>query len=94
MTSFFSRLFKRALDGIERVGNKLPHPATLFALLALLVALISWIAEMMSVQAIHPADQSVITVNNLLSPTGLRWMYTHIMSNFVKFPPWAMHSPP
>ncbi|NQV31933.1 MAG: AbgT family transporter, partial [Phycisphaeraceae bacterium] len=87
MTSFFSRLFKRALDGIERVGNKLPHPATLFALLALLVALISWLAEMISVRAIHPADQSVITVNNLLSPDGLRWMYTHIMSNFVKFPP-------
>ena len=87
MTTFLSRQFKRALDGIERIGNKLPHPGTLFACLAALVALISWIAKMASVQAIHPADQSIITVNNLLSPDGLRWMYTHVMQNFVTFPP-------
>jgi len=85
--SIFKRLPKKALDFIEFTGNKLPHPATLFALLALLVVLLSWIAEMFSAQAIHPADQSVITVNNLLSGDGLRWMYTSIMSNFVKFPP-------
>ncbi len=87
MSSIFTRSSKKALDCIELVGNKLPHPATLFALLAVLVVLVSWIAEMVSLQAVHPADQSVITVNNLLSPDGLRWMYTHIMSNFVTFPP-------
>ena len=87
MTAFFSRQFKRALDGIERIGNKLPHPGTLFASLAVLVAVISWLAKMASVQAVHPADQSIITVNNLLSPEGLRWIYTHVMQNFVTFPP-------
>ena len=87
MPSILTRLSKKALDFIEFAGNKLPHPATLFALLALLVVLASWIAEMLSVHAVHPADQSVITVNSLLSPDGLRWMYTHIMSNFVTFPP-------
>jgi len=40
------------------------------------VAVASWIAETLSVQAVHPLD-----------PAGLRWMYTHIMSNFVTFPP-------
>lgn len=78
---------KKALDCIELVGNKLPHPGTLFALLAVLVAVVSWIGETVSLQAIHPADQSVITVNNLLSPDGLRWMYTNVMLNFVTFPP-------
>jgi len=87
MTSVFVRPFKKILDLIELIGNKLPHPATLFALLALLVVLVSWLAKMASVQAIHPGDQSVITVNNLLSPEGLRWMYTHVMVNFVTFPP-------
>jgi len=87
MTSIVSLSFKKALDCIERVGNKLPHPATLFALLALLVALLSWLTEMVSLQAIHPGDQSVITVKNLLNPAGLRWMYTHVMLNFVTFPP-------
>jgi aminobenzoyl-glutamate transport protein len=87
MTPIISRLFKKALDWIERVGNKLPHPATLFALLALFVALLSWVTEMVSLQAIHPGDQSIITVKNLLDPVGLRWMYTHVMLNFVTFPP-------
>jgi p-aminobenzoyl-glutamate transporter AbgT len=32
------------LDYVEIAGNKLPHPATLFAGLALLVVIISWIA--------------------------------------------------
>ena len=87
MTSILPQLFKKSLDWIERVGNRLPHPATLFALLALGVALLSWLTEMASLQAIHPGDQSIITVKNLLNPTGLRWMYTHVMLNFVTFPP-------
>lgn len=87
MSLIITRLSKKALDCIELVGNKLPHPGTLFALLAVLVVVASWIAEMVSLEAIHPGDQSVITANNLLSADGLRWMYTNIMSNFVKFPP-------
>jgi len=87
MIGLLSRPFKKSLDWIERIGNRLPHPATLFALLALLVALLSWIAQMLSLQAVHPADQSVITVQNLLSPTGIRWIYTNVMRNFVAFPP-------
>jgi aminobenzoyl-glutamate transport protein len=87
MASIVTRIFKKSLDWIEVVGNKLPHPATLFALLAVLVVIASWLAEMVSLQAIHPADHSVITVNNLLSPTGLRWIYTHVVLNFVTFPP-------
>jgi p-aminobenzoyl-glutamate transporter AbgT len=35
--------FLRMLDYVEIAGNKLPHPATLFAGLALLVVIISWI---------------------------------------------------
>ncbi|NIP23484.1 MAG: AbgT family transporter [Phycisphaerae bacterium] len=87
MASIVTRIFKKSLDWIEAVGNKLPHPATLFALLAVLVVIASWLAEMFSLQATHPADHSVITVNNLLSPTGLRWIYTHVVLNFVTFPP-------
>lgn len=37
------RLLQRVLTGIEVVGNKLPHPATLFALLAVVVVLLSWL---------------------------------------------------
>lgn len=87
MKSFFSKIFSKSLDYIEIIGNKLPHPATLFGLLALIVVIISWIGDIFSLQAVHPADQSLITVKSLLSGDGIRWMYTNITFNFVNFPP-------
>lgn len=86
-TNIFKRWFLRFLDYVEIVGNKLPHPATLFALLALSVVIASWVASMFDLQAIHPVSKEAITINNLLSGDGLRWMYTNIEHNFVEFPP-------
>lgn len=87
MKSFFSKIFSKSLDYIEIIGNKLPHPATLFGLLALAVVVISWIGDLITLQAVHPADKSLITVKSLLSGDGIRWMYTNITFNFVNFPP-------
>ena len=36
-------LISRMLSAIERVGNALPHPATLFAILAGILVLLSWL---------------------------------------------------
>lgn len=80
-------LFNKTLDTIEIIGNKLPHPATLFALLALLVAIASYIGDLFILTAIHPADNSVIRVKNLISSDGIRWIYTNVVYNFVNFPP-------
>lgn len=82
-----SKIFNKTLDIIEYIGNKLPHPATLFALLALLVAIFSMIGSLMDWTAIHPANGSEIKVKNLLSADGLRWIYTNVTHNFVNFPP-------
>ena len=79
--------FARVLDTIEVVGNRLPHPATLFFMMAVLVALLSWWASAMGLQATHPATGEVIAVRNLLSADGIRWIYTNVESNFVNFPP-------
>ena len=79
--------FARVLDTIEVVGNKLPHPATLFLMMAVLVALLSWWASAVGLQAVHPATGEVIQVRNLLSADGIRWIYTNVEPNFVKFPP-------
>lgn len=87
MARLGGRWFKKGLDGIELVGNKLPHPATLFGMLAIAVAIISWLCKAASVQAVHPGDGSIITVESLLSADGIRWIYTHVMLNFVTFPP-------
>jgi aminobenzoyl-glutamate transport protein len=85
--SLTQKIFNKSLDYIELVGNKLPHPATLFALLALLVAVVSWIGDFVNLSAIHPADGSTINVKNLLNGDGIRWIYTNVVQNFVNFPP-------
>ncbi|MFO7873754.1 MAG: AbgT family transporter, partial [Bacteroidales bacterium] len=82
-----NKAFFRALDIIEIVGNRLPHPATIFAMLAGIVILISAITYWLGVSAVHPVDGDVIAVNNLLSADGIRWIYTNILDNFLNFPP-------
>lgn len=79
--------FARVLDTIEIVGNRLPHPATLFLMMAVLVALLSWWASAVGLQATHPATGELVAVRNLLSADGFRWIYTNVESNFVNFPP-------
>ncbi len=80
-------LFARILDSIEVAGNKLPHPATLFLMMAVFVILLSGLAAWMGVQAVHPVTGEIINVNNLCSADGIRWMFTNIEKNFVEFPP-------
>ncbi|MDP3437167.1 MAG: AbgT family transporter [Bacteroidales bacterium] len=79
--------FARVLDTIEVVGNRLPHPATIFLMMAALVALLSWWASAAGLQATHPATGEIVSVKNLLNADGIRWIYTNVEHNFVKFPP-------
>jgi aminobenzoyl-glutamate transport protein len=80
-------MFFKCLDCVEVVGNKLPHPATLFGLLALSIVIISWIAKIYNFEAIHPVSGALVTANNLMSAEGFRWIYTHVTQNLVEFPP-------
>lgn len=81
-------LVLRFLDGVERVGNKLPDPITLFALLALLVVIVSAIAAAVGLSAVHPRPpHETVTAVNLLSPDQIRRMMTGAVANFAAFPP-------
>lgn len=80
-------LFNKFLDGVERVGNKLPHPATLFALMALIIVILSALATTMGLTAEHPATGEIVKVKNLLTSDGIRWIWTNVEKNFVDFPP-------
>ena len=64
--------FQRFLDLIERTGNALPHPTTLFALLAALVLVLSWVLHAAGVQVVHPGTGKMVGVVNLLSLDGLQ----------------------
>jgi aminobenzoyl-glutamate transport protein len=75
------------LDWIERVGNRLPHPVTLFALGALLVLVTSAWGEYRGWQSINPATGEVVKAKSLLSAEGLRWVWLNLVGNFTNFPP-------
>ncbi|ODU45359.1 AbgT family transporter [uncultured Aquimonas sp.] len=75
------------LNVVERGGNALPHPATLFALLALIVVVMSGIAAWLEISAQHPATGETINVVNLFSLDGLHRMSTGMVKNFTEFAP-------
>lgn len=79
--------FQRFLSVIERLGNLLPNPSTLFALLAAAVVGLSWIFSRMGVSVIHPATGQPVPVINLLNIEGLHRMLLNVVPNFVGFPP-------
>src|SRR5699024_5731391 len=81
-------MFQRSLDRIERVGNALPHPVTLFAVLAVLVIAISAIVSSFGISVKHPGDETeVIEVFNLLSTEGIQYLFTSVTDNFIGFAP-------
>jgi aminobenzoyl-glutamate transport protein len=75
------------LDSIERAGNRLPHPATLFVIMGGFVLVASTIASRLGVHAIHPKDGSIIAVVDLLNREGLRRVFTEAVKNFMGFAP-------
>jgi aminobenzoyl-glutamate transport protein len=77
----------RMLDYVEIIGNRLPHPATIFAGLAVMVIFISWIGHLAGTHAAHPVDGHMIYTKNLLSSDGFRWIYENLLHNFLRFPP-------
>ena len=79
--------FGRILSRIERAGNKLPDPITLFVILAAAVLLISWICSLFGVTAVHPGTGKTLEVVNLLSKEGFRRIWSLAVTNFSGFAP-------
>jgi aminobenzoyl-glutamate transport protein len=75
------------LGVIERVGNALPHPATLFAILAALVVIASAAFAAFEVQVTHPGTGKPIEAVSLLTVSGLHRMLTQMVTNFTGFAP-------
>jgi len=80
-------LTDRFLNIIEKAGNTLPHPATLFFLLSLFVVVLSWIVSAIGFSATHPATGEEIKPFNLISKEGLALILTKMVTNFTSFAP-------
>ena len=75
------------LGTVERVGNRLPHPATLFAILAVVIVIASGIASKLGLEVIHPGTSELVRPVSLLSVEGLHRILTEMVSNFTGFAP-------
>ncbi|HSG51055.1 MAG TPA: AbgT family transporter, partial [Rheinheimera sp.] len=77
----------RALNAIEVVGNKLPDPAVLFALLMIAVWVVSWLLSGVTFNEVDPRTGAAIQVNNLLAADSLTTFMAKMVNTFVTFAP-------
>jgi aminobenzoyl-glutamate transport protein len=78
----------RVLNRVADVGNRLPDPSTLFALLAIGVMVLSAVLAGQSVELME-RDGTMATreVQSLLGSTGIRWIFDNMILNFTSFAP-------
>ena len=78
---------QRFLFGLEKFGNRLPHPTMLFLYLCGLVLLLSLLTSWLGLSAVHPITGESISAINLLSGQGLRDILSKAVENFTGFAP-------
>lgn len=80
---------QRLLDGIERIGNKLPEPFTLFLGLFLITGAISTGMAIADVSVSIPGSDETVAIKGLFTGEGLSWLTTTMGDNYIGFPPLA-----
>lgn len=80
-------LIDKFLEIVEIVGNKLPHPTTLFALFAFGVIILSWFVSLFDFSVVHPGTGEMIKPVSLLSIDGLHRILLNLITNFTSFAP-------
>lgn len=84
---------QRVLDGIERVGNKVPHPVIIFLILIAFIMVLSALFqaagstvtfEQAQIGAEEPVTVTV-AAQSLLDADGLRFVFTSPVANFNNF---------
>ncbi|ABR46385.1 AbgT putative transporter [Alkaliphilus metalliredigens QYMF] len=88
-------LFTKFLDVIEVVGNKLPHPVTLFAIFSLAVVIISAMAAAAGTtvdfdrvdMATGETELTTVVAISLLTAEGIRRIFSEAVTNFTGFAP-------
>jgi aminobenzoyl-glutamate transport protein len=87
--------FNRFLKFVEWLGNLLPHPVTLFAILTLMVVLVSGLAELFDLSVMDPRPEGArgrapdgrIEAISLMNADGLRLIVQNLVTNFTGFAP-------
>jgi aminobenzoyl-glutamate transport protein len=87
--------FTRFLDSVEWLGNLLPHPVTLFAILAIAMVLLSGLFAWIGLGVVDPrpegaagrSEDGMIRAVSLMDGEGIRRIFTGLVVNFTGFAP-------
>ena len=74
------------LRRIEYIGNRLPDPATMFVIGTILIVCLSHLAAVTNWNVTNPIT-GTLYARSLLSADGIWWFLSHLVENFIKFPP-------
>lgn len=88
-------LTDKFLNVIEKGGNALPHPGTLFAILAVVVIIISgigyalgWSVDFIGInRKTFKVEEMVVKVKPLVTKEGVNYIFTSLVKNFTSFAP-------
>jgi len=85
---------QRFLDGVERVGNMVPHPVIIFLILIAIVIVLSAVmggvfGTAITFERINPETQEIeqasVGIRSLVNADGIRFMYESLVPNFMAF---------
>lgn len=82
------------LDFIERTGNALPHPATIFLILCIGIIVLSHVLSKAGLSVTYTGmdrangneiKEMTVAVQSLLTPDGIRYIFSSLITNFTSF---------
>ncbi|MCU0940876.1 MAG: AbgT family transporter, partial [Burkholderiaceae bacterium] len=79
--------FSRALDVVERVGNRLPDPVLIFLWMILAVVVLSVVGAAAGWEAVNPISQQPIRAVSLLSSGNLERLFVEMPRTLTGFAP-------
>jgi aminobenzoyl-glutamate transport protein len=72
---------------VEKAGNKLPHPFTMFLWLIAIVVILSAVFGSMGVSVPHPVKEETVAIKSLLTTEGIQYIVLNLVKNFSGFAP-------
>jgi len=80
----------RVLNGIERIGNRLPDPVFLFLWLIGGLIVLSLVGAGLGWSAVNPVTGDTLRAESLLSPDNLEQLFIGMPSTLTSFPPFGV----
>ena len=84
---------QRFLDGVEKVGNMVPHPVVIFLILIGIVIVLSAVLSLFGAAVTferinadtHQVETATTEIRSLISTDGIRFLYASLIPNFMSF---------